>query len=304
MKVAALDLGTNSFLCLIAEGNRHGITAVLSDQVKVVRLGQGVDKTGSFHPDALKRAKECLTEFKKEIDKFQVDRILAMATSAARDVANGEELFKIGRELGIPIEIIPGADEARITFSGATEGVLQGNENVAVIDVGGGSTEIIVGNKNKIHFSQSLNIGGVRLTEKFISAQPLKADERKNVEEFIGQEIQKILPKIKDIKIQEVLAVAGTPTALAVADLGRFDAERVQGYKISRDRLKEWCDLFAKTSPEERVKKYGIDPGRADIIFVGATILHQFLIQTKIEAMTVSIKGVRYGVAMEALSRP
>ncbi len=122
MKVAALDLGTNTFLCLIAEGSRNGISKVHKDLAQVVRLGQGVDKTGEFHPDALVRARQCLSEFKKEIDKHNVDRILAMATSAARDAKNGQELFRIGEDLGIPIEIIPGEDEARITYQGATAG--------------------------------------------------------------------------------------------------------------------------------------------------------------------------------------
>jgi len=303
MKVAALDLGTNSFLCLIVEGDKSGIKKVLSDQVKVVRLGQGVGQTGAFHPEALKRAKECLTEFKKEIDRHHVDRILAMATSAARDAKNGEELFKIGKELSIPIEIIPGADEARITFAGATEDELKENGNIAVVDVGGGSTEFIVGNRKELHFSKSLNIGGVRLTEKFISAQPISSLERAAVEKFIDEQIASIIPQIKAHPIDEILAVAGTPSALAVADIGSFDPKKIQGYVLDQAKLKKWCDLFASTTTQEKTDKYNIEPGRADIIFVGATILHRFLVHANKPSMKVSIKGVRYGVALEALSR-
>jgi exopolyphosphatase/guanosine-5'-triphosphate,3'-diphosphate pyrophosphatase len=303
MKVAALDLGTNSFLCLIAEGDKSGIKKVLSDQVKVVRLGQGVGQTGSFHPDALKRAKDCLAEFKKEIDRHHVDRILAMATSAARDATNGQELFKIGEDLRIPIEIIPGADEARITFSGATEGELKGLENVAVIDVGGGSTEFIVGNKDKIHFSKSLNIGAVRLTEKFITAQPISASERTIAEKFIDEQIAAVASALMSHEIKEVLAVAGTPSAIAAAILGKFDAEKVQGFILDEGTLKKWCDLLANTSVQEKIDKLHLEGGRADVIFIGATILHRFLVQTGKSSMKVSIKGVRYGVALEAFSR-
>jgi len=304
MKVAALDLGTNSFLCLIVEGGKPGIKKVLSDQVKVVRLGQGVGKTGAFHPDALARAKACLTEFKKEIDRHNVDRILAMATSAARDASNGPELFKIGEDLGIPIEIIPGADEARITFAGATEGTLHGNENCIVVDVGGGSTEFIVGNSNQLHFSKSLNIGCVRMTEKYITAQPLSQTERIIVEEAIDSQLRTIMPEIQKHPAQDVLAVAGTPSAIAVAELGgKFDRAQVHGFVLDQAKLKKWCDLLANTTVQEKIDKYKIEAGRADVLFVGASILYQFLLQLKKPSMKVSIKGVRYGVALEALRR-
>ncbi|RYZ77311.1 MAG: Ppx/GppA family phosphatase, partial [Proteobacteria bacterium] len=204
MKVAALDLGSNSFLCLIVEGDTREIRTVLSDQVKVVRLGQGVGQSGVFHADALARAKNCLTEFKKVIDQHKVDRILAMATSAARDAKNGDDLLKIGHDLGIPIEIIPGSDEARITFSGATEGELHNDRHVAVIDVGGGSTEIIVGNQSGIQFARSLDVGAVRLTERFISQQPVPAQEREDSEKFIDEQIAAILPELQSLRIDEI----------------------------------------------------------------------------------------------------
>jgi exopolyphosphatase / guanosine-5'-triphosphate,3'-diphosphate pyrophosphatase len=304
MKVAALDLGTNTFLCLIVEGDKTGIKKVLSDQATVVRLGQGVDKTGSFHPDALARAKVCLTEFKKEIDRHQVDRILAMATSAARDATNGQELFKIGEDLGIPIEIIPGADEARITFAGATEGGLRGTDNYIVIDVGGGSTEFIVGNSDNLQFSKSLNIGCVRMTEKYITAQPLSQTERLFIEDAVNEQLRTITHEIEKYPAKEVLAVAGTPSAIAVAELGgKFDPEKVHGFILDQAKLKKWCDTLANTSVQEKIDKYKIEAGRADVLFVGATILYQFLLQLNKQSMKVSIKGVRYGVALEALRR-
>lgn len=303
MKVAALDLGTNSFLCLIVEGDSSGIKRVLSDNVKVVRLGQGVDKTHAFHPEALVRAKACLQEFKKVIDEHQVDRILAMATSAARDASNGQELFKMGKELGIPIEIIPGSDEARITFAGATMGSVSPNDNCIVIDVGGGSTEVIVGNQDGLSFSKSLNIGCVRMTEKFISSQPVSEKERSALEGKIRKELVQILPELERHPAQEILAVAGTPSALAAAELGGFDADRVHGFVLDQATLKKWCDILANTSVQEKIDKYKIETGRADVLFVGATILHQFLQLLKRPSMKVSIKGVRYGVALEILRR-
>ncbi|WP_413292066.1 Ppx/GppA family phosphatase [Bdellovibrio sp. HCB185ZH] len=300
MKVAALDLGTNTFLCLIAEGDKNGITKVHKDLVEVVRLGQDVDKTGELHPDALVRAKKCLTEFKKEIDKHNVDKILAMATSAARDARNGQDLFNIGKELGIPIEVIPGEDEARISYQGATGGVIDPTKTNLVIDVGGGSTEFIVGHGEKILFGQSLNMGGVRLTERFVTQQPVPQHEQAKLTVYIEEQLQKILPELRKNKLDQILAVAGTPTSIVAIEVGGFDEKKVDNYFVSKERLEHWVNVFAQTSVEEKRSKYQLG-GRADIIFAGASILLNTVKALGMAGMVVSTKGVRYGVALEML---
>jgi exopolyphosphatase/guanosine-5'-triphosphate,3'-diphosphate pyrophosphatase len=300
MKIAAMDLGTNTFLCLIAEGDRNGITKVHKDMAQVVRLGQGVGATGEFHPDALVRARACMTEFKKEIDLHKVDKVLAMATSAARDAKNGHELFKIGTDLGIPIEIIPGEDEARITYQGATVGLSQNDKVSLVIDVGGGSTEFIVGQKNEILFAESLNIGGVRLTEKYIKSQPVPANEASQLRAAIQEELKKVLPEIKKHQPERIIAVAGTPTSIVAIEVGGFDEKKVDGFFLTTERLRYWVQEFAQTSVEEKKTKYQLG-GRADIIFVGASILLDALESLSMNGMYVSTKGVRYGVALEML---
>ncbi|WP_374076633.1 Ppx/GppA family phosphatase [Bdellovibrio bacteriovorus] len=302
MKVAALDLGTNTFLCLIAEGSEKGITKVYKDLAQVVRLGQGVDKTGEFHPDALTRARQCLTEFKKEIDAHKVDRILAMATSAARDAKNGKELFKIGEDLGIPIEIIPGEDEARITYQGATAGATDDQKTSLVVDVGGGSTELISGRGSKILFGESLNIGGVRLTEKFISTQPVPQNERQNLQKYIQEQLKTVLPELQKEKIDQIIAVAGTPTSLVAIEVGGYDEKKVDGFFLKKERLAYWVDEFANTTVEEKKTKYQLG-GRADIIYAGASILLAVIEALNLPGMIVSTKGVRYGVALEMLQK-
>lgn len=302
MKIAAMDLGTNTFLCLIAEGDRNGITKVHKDMAQVVRLGQGVGTTGEFHPDALVRARACMTEFKKEIDLHKVDKILAMATSAARDAKNGHELFKIGTDLGIPIEIIPGEDEARITYQGATVGLSENNKVSLVIDVGGGSTEFIVGQKSEILFAESLNIGGVRLTEKYIKSQPVPQNESAQLKKAIQEELKKVLPEIKKHHPEGIIAVAGTPTSIVAIEVGGFDEKKVDGFFLTTERLKYWVQEFSQTSVEEKKSKYELG-GRADIIFVGASILLETLESLSMNGMYVSTKGVRYGVALEMLQK-
>ncbi len=302
MRVAALDLGTNTFLCLIVEGDKKGIQKVLKDLATVVRLGQDIDKTGVLHPDALVRARECLTAFKKEIDFYKVDKILAMATSAARDAKNGDELFKIGADLGIPIEIIPGEDEARITYQGATVGLQCPEKRSLIVDVGGGSTELIVGQGKNILFSDSLNIGGVRLTEKVINAQPVSSEDRNKLMSYIEDELSTVLPEILILHPERILAVAGTPTSLVAIEVGGFDEKKVDGYFLSKERLQHWVEEFAQTSILEKKEKYQLG-GRADIIFVGASILLMVIEKLKMPGMFVSTKGVRYGVALEVLQK-
>lgn len=298
MKVAALDLGTNTFLCLIAEVDSSGIREVYKDLSQVVRLGQGVDKSGEFHPEALRRAKDCLAEFKKEIDNHKVDQILAMATSAARDAKNGAELFEIGRELGIPMKIISGDDEARITYMGATVGLQGKNKVTLVVDVGGGSTEFIIGKGQQIQFGISLNLGGVRLTDRFIKNQPVSPKERSDLNSFIQAETKDLIARLSKENIEEVIAVAGTPTSLAALEVGGFDEKKVDGFFLPEERLRYWVEEFARTTVEEKKARYQLG-GRADIIFAGATILLSVIEGLHLKGMTVTTKGVRYGVALE-----
>lgn len=302
MKVAALDLGTNTFLCLIAEGTKAGIQQVHLDLARVVRLGQGVAQTGEFHAEALIRARTCLEEFKTEIDRHKVDRILAVATSAARDARNGGEIFKIGEDLQIPIEIIAGKDEARITYQGSTVGLSDSKKTSLVIDVGGGSTELILGRGEEIILSQSLDIGGVRLTERFISQQPVVGEEALKLNQYIHQEIAPFIAGVKNEKIDQIIAVAGTPTSLVAIEIGGFDEKKVDGFFLTRDRLSYWVSEFGSTSIEEKKSKYGLG-GRADIIYAGSSILISLIEALNLPGMVVSTKGVRYGVALEMLRK-
>ena len=302
MRVAALDLGTNTFLCLLAEGDQNGISKIHKDMVEVVRLGQGVDKYKVFHPYALSRARTCLADFKKEIELFKPDRILAVATSAARDVSNSDELFKIGLENNIPIQIIEGEKEAQISFQGALFGLNLKDKDVSVIDIGGGSTEIISGRNNHIQFSQSLNMGGVRLTEKLITGQPISMMEQSLVKKMIQNQLESFQAKKELSASQVLIAVAGTPTTLAALELGPLAATKIDGFQFKLAQLQKWQDIFATTSVEEKKLKYNLG-GRADIIFAGTTILIEVMTKFNFSEVMISTKGVRYGVALQLLQK-
>ncbi len=305
MKVAALDLGSNTFLCLIAEvekvtASAFRITKMDVDEIQIVRLGQDVSKTKRLHPDALLRAEKALKHFKLLIEQHNPEKILAMATSAARDSENNHQLFTIGEMLGIPIEIIQGQQEARITYEGSISGQHE-NKTRLVVDIGGGSTEYIVGDLTEIKQSQSLNIGCVRLTENFITTQPTSEAETKAAEDFIKHSLQQLKQNFL-YPIDEILAVAGTPTSLVAAQIGHFDAEQINGFKLTMTDLLKWKSRLQVASIDEKVQM-GLPKGRADVMLIGVLILIQTLITFEQDHLIVSTRGVRHGIALEMARR-
>lgn len=300
MKVAGLDLGSNTFLCLVCEVKNQKITHIYSDEVEAVRLGQGLSSTKKFHPEALARAKKTLTNFKKTLDREKPEAILGMATSAARDAENKEELFKICKDLAIPLEIIPGDKEAEITYRGSISGMPSTNARL-IIDIGGGSTEFIFGQDQEILAGKSLDIGCVRLTEKFISAQPTSTHEILALKNHIHQQLQQIV-MLAPQQPREVLAVAGTPTTIAQVELGYFDPAKIDGYILTQAGLESWLAKFTDMSVAEKIK-VGVPEGRADVIIVGVITLLETLKAFNLKELTVSTRGVRYGVALELAKR-
>jgi exopolyphosphatase/guanosine-5'-triphosphate,3'-diphosphate pyrophosphatase len=303
LKVAALDLGSNTFLCLIVEVENSQITKIYHDSVEAVRLGQELTKNKKFHPEALIRADKCLQDFSKIIEEHQPQHILAMATSAARDAKNKEELFAIANKYNIPLEIIAGDKEASITYKGAVSAQAKKPTQRLVIDIGGGSTEFIFGKGLSLLNGISLDIGCVRLTERFVSAQPTPTEEIEKINSFIQQELQQVLKLKPDaFEVQEILAVAGTPTALAAAEVGQFVVEKIDGYKLTETSLSSWLDKLHKSTVEEKIEM-GIPAGRADVIIIGVITLLQTLKLFNLSDIIVSTRGVRYGVALELASR-
>lgn len=300
MKLASLDLGSNTFLCLVSEVQNQKITKIYSDEVEMVRLGQGLSASKKFHPDALIRAKNTLTNFRKTLDREKPEAVLAMATSAARDAENKEELFNICRDLNIPLEIIPGDKEAEITYRGGVSGLTTAASRL-VVDIGGGSTEFIFGEDQKILAGKSLDIGCVRLTEKFISAQPTPSQEIEKLQNFIREQLQQII-KLAPQSPKEILAVAGTPTTIAQVELGGFDPTKIDGYILTQQGLQTWLDKLTPMSVTDKIQA-GYPEGRADVIIVGVITLLETLKAFNLKELTVSTRGVRYGVALELAKR-
>jgi exopolyphosphatase/guanosine-5'-triphosphate,3'-diphosphate pyrophosphatase len=300
MKVATLDLGTNTFLLLIAEVSNGRVERVLHDEVRVVRLGQGVHESRSFHPDALQRADECFADYAKTIAQHKVEKVLACATSAARDVANKDELLKLAKKHGIPLEIISGEREAELTFKGTIDETSKGP--VCIIDVGGGSTEFIFGVGQTLEARTSVDVGAVRLTELLVTHHPIPSSDlaklRTYIQDKVAVAMKEFGEKILARQGTRMVAVAGTPTTLATIEQGlAFESERVHGFKLSQERLKYWVEKLSGMTIAERQKLAGMEPKRADVIVAGAMILLLASEAFRSEALEVSIRGLRYGIA-------
>lgn len=299
MKVAAIDLGSNTFLCLIAEVENSRIQKVYSDTTDTVRLGQGLNQTKKFHPEALQRAEASLARMQKEIEAHRPEHILAMATSAARDAENQQELFNLGKKYGIPIEIIPGDREAHITYQGAVSGLSGDLENRLIIDIGGGSTEYIFGTGPKLLSGQSFDIGVVRLTEKFMITQPTTSEQLTNARLHLEKFVQRAMDlQPQGFTLEQIVAVAGTPTALVAAEIGGYDAAAIEAYRLSVVQLESWLERL-KNSTVAQIINMGIPAGRADVILMGVLILLETLKKFNLPELRVSTRGVRFGVALE-----
>lgn len=298
MRVAALDLGSNTSLLLIAEVENGVVRKVISDHTTVTKMGQGVHQAKRFHPDALARVKQCLENYRRIIDEAKVDKILAVATSAARDVENQHELVKITQDLKIPLEIISGDREARMTFLGAVSDVAD-HEGVAVIDVGGGSTELIVQNHGQIH-GVSVNVGSVRLADLFVKTNPIPPADLESAQKYAREKFAEGKVKLHGVQVKRVIGVAGTPTTLAAVEWGEpFSETKVHGFKLTVQTIDKWINTMAPMSLAEREKLKGLEPKRADVIVLGSIVLREAMRVLGADELTVSVRGVRYGLAME-----
>lgn len=295
MRVAALDLGSNTSLLFIADIENGKIQEVYCDRTKVTKMGQGVHQFRRLHPEALVRLEECFKEYSGLIEKHQAEKVIAVATSAARDVSNGEALTQLAAKYKIPVHIISGEQEARLTFLGALSDQ-NDLRSKGVIDVGGGSTEVISQIDSNIR-GTSVDVGSVRLTELCVTRQPISEFELKKIEEYAAQEFAKA--KLHAGHLKEVIAVAGTPTTLAALDQARdFDESFVHGYVLSESKLDDWINRLAKMSIAEREVLPGMQPKRGDVIVTGSIILREAMRALGVKEVCVSTRGVRYGVAM------
>jgi exopolyphosphatase/guanosine-5'-triphosphate,3'-diphosphate pyrophosphatase len=306
-RVAAIDCGTNSIRLLIAEPAGSDGLKDLERRLEIVRLGQGVDASGEFHPDALQRTFAAVEEYAKLIKKADVraERIHFVATSATRDVKNRETFFAgIKERLGVVPDVISGEAEAQLSFIGALSRVRPESEPVLVMDIGGGSTELITGGSNgDMQAAVSLDVGSVRVTERFLKHNPVAADD---LERAIGYVDGLLADSDVDFgSIGSWIGVAGTATTLAglYLELERYDRERVHGSRIPLPAIAELLHRLAAMTVEEIRALPSMHPGRADVITGGALVESRIAARLNVDNLIVSESDILDGIALELLDR-
>lgn len=298
MRVAAIDCGTNSIRLLIADVSGENFREIYRD-MEIVRLGQGVDKTGQFHPDAIARTLSAVDKYVLEIARRGVEKIRFCATSATRDATN-RQLFIDGvvEKLGIAPEVISGEEEAFLSFTGATKELPDSLAPFLVIDIGGGSTEFVLGNKNVIE-ARSVNIGCVRMSERHFLNDPATATEIESARVDIQKAIIDASQQV-DIKgAKSLIAVAGTATTVAAAalDLPAYDRHSIHLSRISTEKTHQVSEMFLRMNRNERAALGYMHPGRVDVIGAGSLVLSEIMKATGAKEFIASESDILDGMA-------
>lgn len=294
---AAIDIGTNTILLVIVDVSSDGSMQVVQDEHRIVRLGERVDADRTITDAARRRAKAAMIEFDDLCRRLNVEEIRIGATSAMRDARNATEvLSELSSIVGVPIVVINGEDEGRLTYIGTIGTLDHTPARVAVIDVGGGSTELVLGHGRDVFSTTSVDIGAVRDRERSMPLLPLTLHDYQTVRHNFLERLAQSMPA--EINIDIALAVAGTPTALAMLQSGMsvFDTASIDGYVLEAQDIHDWAFRLS-TTPLTEDDLSCIDPRRADILPVGATILSTIVERYQIPSVTVSVRGLRYGIA-------
>lgn len=305
-RVAAIDIGTNSVLLVIAVAEPLGARPLL-ERATITRMGEGVDRTRRLAPAAVERNLACLRAYAEDLRAHGSPALDVVGTSALRDAAGAAEfLDEAERILGVRPRVIAGDEEARLTFRGALSG-LSLHGKLLVFDIGGGSTELIVGDAGGAAPPESrvsLDIGSVRLFERHVTNDPPSALELSRIDAQIDQALASAGPLsgLADGEAITLVGVAGTVTTLKALELGlpAYDPALVHGSTLSLAAVQELCAKLASLPLAERVKLPGLEPKRADVIVSGARIVRALLSRAGAKETLVSDRGVRFGL-LEAL---
>ena len=298
MRVAAIDCGTNSIRLLIADIDGNNFREVVRD-MEIVRLGQGVDETGQFHPDAIARTLAAVDKFASEIAKRGVEKIRFCATSATRDATN-RHLFVDGvrDRLGIELEVISGDEEAALSFAGAIKDLDPSNGPFLVVDIGGGSTEFVFGTST-VEAARSVNIGCVRMTERHFASDPATPEQIEASRSDIQAAIAQAAAVVPITTANTLVAVAGTATTVAAAalDLPEYDRYAIHLSRISAQQTHDAATMFATSSREQRLALGYMHPGRVDVIAAGSLVLSEIKKATGASEFVASESDILDGMA-------
>jgi exopolyphosphatase/guanosine-5'-triphosphate,3'-diphosphate pyrophosphatase len=297
-RVAAVDLGTNSTRLLVADVEEGRLTEIVR-RLTITKLGEGVDERRRLLPVPVTRVRNCLVDYRRELESLGAERTLAIATSAVRDAENGEAfLGEIEWSYGFATRLLDGDEEAALM----ARGVLAGRgapDDVLLVDIGGGSTELVHCARDEITFGTSLDVGCVRLSERFLRSDPPAPRELLAA----ALEVRKLLPPLEP---SDAIGVAGTVTTLAALDLGleAYDPERTHGHVISTEAVEGWLARLAGMTVAERLDLPALEPGRAPVIVAGILILREILDAYGLARVEASEQDILQGAALAAAELP
>ena len=302
--VAAIDCGTNSTRLLVVRDSGE----VAAREMRITRLGAGVDAARRLQSDAIGRTLGVLDEYRAVMDAERVTRARLVATSAVRDAVNPEAfLLPASEAVGVPAELLSGDEEGRLSYQGASADLGPVDGQTVVLDIGGGSTEIVTMTGGVIG-SISLDIGCVRLTERFLQADPPSAQQIAAAVGHIGRELDKAIRAIPALETlgprDRLMGLAGTVSTLAMLELGLvdYDRDRIHHAVLSRDAVEKWCVVLGEERVQDRAQRPAIPEGRQDVIFGGALVLREALSRFGVPECVVSEADILDGLVLSIRS--
>ncbi len=307
MKIAVFDIGTNSIHMLAVDIKSDGSFEVLTHQRDTTRLGDGSFKSKRLQASAMNRAIEVIESFRKIAKRYQVKATVAVATSAVRDAKNGGVFVEtIRKRTGIKVEVVTGEEEARLIFLAAIHNMPRKNKRTLVVDIGGGSVELILGNDKNVYFMDSFRLGVTRLTDRFISHDPPLKKEIRRIKIHIRKKLGRAAKKIKKIGFSEIVGTSGT-----MINLGSLVHEKKYKTPLRRVNLfhadvttfeKVYHELL-ESDWRGRIKMRGLDPKRLDIIIAGAVFVKTLLKMLGAHSLTLSSSGIREGIILDFINK-
>ncbi len=298
-RVAAVDLGTNSTRLLVADVEGERLDEIVR-RLTITRLGEGVDERRRLLPVPIARVRNTLADYRRELEELGATRTLAIATSAVRDADNGEAfLGEIEWSYGFETRQLDGIEEASMMLRGVAAGRGRLDAGTLLVDIGGGSTELVVSQNGATPEAASLDVGCVRVTERFLASDPPTSDELGAA----ARHVREILP-VRPARA--AIGVAGTVTTLATLDLGddEYDPQRTHGHRLSRAAVDGQLLRLSAMTLEQRLAVPGIEPGRAPVIVAGAVILREILAAYDLPEIEVSERDILHGAALAAAELP
>ena len=305
VRVAVVDIGTNSTRLLIGDVEGRSVTEV-ERRTTVTNMGRGVDHSGLICTDAVDDVCTVIADYRSRYEEMGAERVMAIATSAVRDAVNGQAFIAELRErFDLDARMLTGEEEAHLTYLGATAHRPTSGPTL-VFDIGGGSTELVVGTGREVDFHTSLQAGTIRQSERHLTADPPHPHELEDLAADIRNQIERAIAAQPEGAPARAIAVAGTPTSLAAIDQGLepYDRERVHGYHLGLHRIQRMLSRLSSLPLAERLRVPGLHPGRAPTIVTGTVILVQVMRAFGLQEIEVSELDILHGSALSAAMAP